>query len=271
MRPPEMIRPVWSLRAMLGRAVLAGALAAGPAASGAAAQAGDVELRADGLYREGKHHESLALLERHLEGVPRDYLALVLAARDELVLGYSATDADSARAWLRRSIAHGSAAQEIDPTDAAGRYVTLAAKGRLALVEGSRARARLGVEVEREALALLAEDSLHAGAHNALGRVYLEVARLSRVERVFARAIMGSTVGRARWDAAEAHLRRAVALQPERNFHHVDLGALLVARGRRDEARAVLDEALRVPLEIPAQEGFRRDARWLLRQADPGR
>ncbi len=246
------------------------------AASGATAQvpvkvptdplpAVSLSLRVEQLYLEGRHRESLTLLERHLEGSPGDYAARVLAARESLILEYGASDPDSAKVWLHRAIAHGEGALALDPTGVDGRYVSLAAKGRLALLEGPRTKARLGVEVERDALSLLESNSLHAGAHNAVGRVYMEIAGLSWLERFMARPWLGGALlSRSTWDAAELHLRRAVELQPERNFNHLDLGDLLLDRGRLEEAKVVLDEALRVPLEIPSHEGFRAEARLLL-------
>lgn len=221
------------------------------------------------LFKEGKQRESLEFLQGHLGQAPQDYAAWVLAARAALVLGYADPDLDSAKAWLHRSIAYGEGAQALDSAGEQGRYVTLAAKGQLALISGPVESAHLGREVEHEALALLAIDSLHAGAHNALGRLYYEVARLSRFERFIARGWLGGDlIKHATWKAAEFHLRRAVELEPDRNFYYLDLGALLLARGRLDEARSELQQMLDVPLETPQQEGFRKEARVLLKEID---
>ncbi len=228
-----------------------------------------LSLRVQALYEQGKHLESLALLKEHLGRTRSDYPVWVLAARAALMLGYGNADPDSTKAWLHQAIEYGEEAKALDPDGEDGRYVTLAARGRLALAEGLPDRARLARTIEGEARDLLAIDSLHAGAHNALGRIYFEVSRLSRVERFFGRAWLGGDLlGRASWESAEYHLRRAVELQPERNFHHLDLGALLVARKRYDEARVELTKALEVPLETPEQMGFRKDARRLLDEID---
>jgi tetratricopeptide (TPR) repeat protein len=251
---------------------MAGAFGASPAAaqypSGKTALPGTdawLQHAADSLYRAGRHQESLAVLEKYLEGSPRDYRVEALAAREALVLGLIATEGDSAKAWFYRAIAHGERAMAIEPLGEDGRYFTLAAEGRLGLLEGPRERARLGVVVDSAARNLLAQDSLHAGAHNALGRLYVEVAGLSWIERLVARRwVGGDLVSRSTWKAAEEHLRRAVELQPERNLYYVDLGALLVKRDRPEEARSVLEAALQVPLEFPGEEIFRDDARRLL-------
>jgi tetratricopeptide (TPR) repeat protein len=229
-------------------------------------------LVADSLYRRGEHAESYRRLEAYLERFPGEYLAWVLSARDALVLGYATPDREEAKAWLRRSIEHAGRAKALQPGGVDGLYLGLAAKGQLSLIEGPRTRAQLGAQVAREARALLALDSTYASAHNALGRVYMEVASLSWMERLGARVLMGGdVVGQATWENAERHLRRAVELQPMRNYHVLDLGVLLVHRKRFEEARRVLEQALATPLEVPAQEGYRQDARrWLEKMREGG-
>jgi len=251
---------------MLGGGALVGrASAQVPSLPAEPAPGVSLALRVDALFKEGRHRESLDLLRPHLGHAPSDYTAWVLAGRAALVLGYGASEPDSTKAWLHRAMAWGDSARALDPRGEDGRYVTLAATGRLALVEGQLEQARLAKDIEREALELLAIDSLHAGAHNALGRLYFEIARLPRIKRFVARPWLGGDlIGRASWTSAERHLRRAVELQPKRNFHHVDLGRLLLVRGRRDDARRELRKALDVPLETPEQEGFREEARRLL-------
>jgi tetratricopeptide (TPR) repeat protein len=225
--------------------------------------------RVDSLYHAGKHKEALALLDERLRDRPDDYAAHVLAARSALVLGYgaSASDVPDAKKWLGQAIAYGKQAMTIEPLGEDGRYMTLAAEGRLALITDGLDKARMAVVVDSAARSLLREDPRHAGAHNVLGRLYLEIKTLPWLERVIARHWLGGDLmSRATWDAAERELRRAVELQPERNLYYADLGALLVRRGRTDEAETVLDTGLRVPLEFPEEEQFRQDMRQLLAQ-----
>lgn len=228
-------------------------------------------LQVQALFAKGQHLKSLELLAPHMGHAPADYTAWSMAARAALVLGYAVADTnpDAAKAWLHRAINYGQQAQALDSAGENGRYVTMSAQGQLALIESPIEKARLAHQVYQEALALLAIDSLHAGAHDVLGRIYLEVARLSGFQKFLGRAWLGGDlIHRATWDSAETHLRRAVQLQPGRNFYWLDLGTLLMARDRLDEARGVLDTMLTVPLETPQQEGFRRQARALLREID---
>lgn len=222
----------------------------------------------DSLFSAGKHEEALDYLEGYLKAHPTDYVAEKLAAREALVLAIaqSASNADSAKQTFRRAISHGKRATAMDSLDEDSRYYTMAAEGRLGLLGGGPSeRAHAAVEVDKAARGLLKLDSLNAGAHNALGRLYFEIASLSWVERLFARPLLGGDlISRSNWESAEKQLRRAVQLDPRRNLYLVDLGALLMKRKHFEEARTVLDSAVDLPLEFAGEELFRDRARHLL-------
>lgn len=229
--------------------------------------------RVDSLYHAGRHQESLKLLDDHLRSRPDDYRALVLAGRGALALGIGASysDISEAKTWFHRAIAYGKRALALQPLGEDARYVTMASEGRLALIEGGPTQARLGAVVDSAARSLLAEDSLSAGAHDALGLLYYQIRTASWVKRVTARHWLGGELmSRATWKAAERELRRAVELDPGRNRYYADLGALLVKRHRYDEARSVLEAGLKVPLHFPEEEHFRDDMRKLLKKIGPG-
>lgn len=242
------------------------AATAGASTLSAQVEADRTRLRADSLDRAGLHGEAFAALEALLSGGTRDPLLETLAAEQGLLASFLAPNADSARSLLHRAIERARRALALEPSSEQARYLNLAAHGRLGLLESSpQERARLGVVVDSAARSLLAANPRHGEAHNALGRLYAEVADLDWFSRLFARRWMGGDlVDRATWEAAEEHLRLAVELRPERNMHLLDLGALLLKRGRKEDARQVLQAAASLPLETPAQMEFRDAARRLL-------
>lgn len=255
-------------------AVCAGkALAQVPPAGVTDPVAGDLRRhRADSLALEGHHGEALAAAHELLARSPGDYDLEVLAAQEGLLYSFLAPTVDSAKHVIHVAIEHAQRAMALDPQGEAGRYLNLAAHGRLGLIQsGPTERAHLAVVVDSAGRSLLESNPRHAGAQNALGRLYMEVADLNWISKIFARRWMGGAlVSRATWEAAEEHLRKAAELEPTRNMYLLDLGALLVKRGRRDEARPVLQEAVRLPLESPAQEEFREAAQHLLAEIGEG-
>lgn len=227
--------------------------------------------RAEALTREGDPATALELLETHLERAPRDYEARWRAARTAIVLALMADGRPAERdAWLYRALDHASEARELRPRGLEGRYWSVAVKGRLALHNAPRPTAELGAQVNEEARELLRLDPDHAGAHNALGRLGLEVLTLARWKRVAARLFVGGALTGFRWEETERHLRRAVELEPGSILYARDLGALLVWRGRATEASEVLRRALELPATDPAEAFFQAEARRLLREAEAG-
>jgi tetratricopeptide (TPR) repeat protein len=113
------------------------------------------------------------------------------------------------------------------------------ALGRTALSVGVRDRVRYAVEIREAALKSLAMDPSHAGALHVLGVWNAEVKRLSGFELFFARRFLGGGVlGKANWKDAVDYMERAVAADPGRVSHRLDLGAIYADVGEKEKARA---------------------------------
>lgn len=199
-------------------------------------------------------HDPGRALEAYLEVLarePTNYDALWRASREAATLGVLAAGGEARRDWLARSAEYGERAVAVRPGDPEGHFRLAVALGRLALQEGIRRRLELSSAVRLHALAALAIDSAHAGAHHVYGRWHSEVMRLGALERFLARNLLGAgVISEASWQKAEEHLRRAAALEPGRIAHHLELGRLYLDTGRPELAR----QELRLALELPAME-----------------
>ena len=129
-------------------------------------------------------------------------------------------------------------AVKVAPRSADAHAVRAIALGRTALALGPSDRTRYAVEVRREALAALTLDPDHAGALHVLGMWHAEVLRLNPVARLAARTLLGGAVfAEADWAVAQRSLERAVALEPTRITHRLDLAGILADRGDAAGAR----------------------------------
>jgi len=205
------------------RVVLMAVLAASSAwAQGAAEHmaAGDrllASLDARGALRE---------YEAALADNPTNYDALCKASRSAVDLGEFEPDAATRTRYYTAGRAFGQRAVAADPRGADGHFALARATGRAALAVSSRERVNYGKVVRNEALAALAIAPDHPGALHVMGMWNAEVMRLSGVVRFIARTFLGGEVfAQASWAGAQQYLERAVAVEPGRIVHHLDLGA----------------------------------------------
>jgi thioredoxin-like negative regulator of GroEL len=151
------------------------------------------------------------------------------------------------------------------PEDAEAHFALARALGRAALDVGARERVRLGAGVREHALAALARDSTHAGAWHVLGMWHAEVQRLNPVARAFAKAFLGGAVlAQASWAEAARCLERAVAAEPDRIVHRLDLGLIYRDMDRAGPAREQLAWVVRATPRDPNDDNYKRQAQAAL-------
>jgi hypothetical protein len=125
-----------------------------------------------------------------------------------------------------------------NPGDAEAHFQLARALGRTALSVGVRDRIKYATEVREEALAALRIQPQHAGALHVMGAWNAEVMRLNTVSRLIAKRLLGGNVfDEASWDNAQRFLEQAVAADPNRIVHRLDLGE--VYADRHETARAI--------------------------------
>jgi tetratricopeptide (TPR) repeat protein len=159
-----------------------------------------------------------------------------------------------ARAYAERAL-------RIDSTDAEGHFARALVLGQLSRTRGGKERVRFARIIFDEAMRAIALDSTHDGAHHILGAWHAEVKRLSGIQKFFAKTLFGGGfLDRGNWEAAIAHLERAVALRPEYVFHRLELAQVLVDRKRYSEARALLATIPPLSQSDVMDEQYQRDA-----------
>jgi tetratricopeptide (TPR) repeat protein len=236
---------------------------------------GDPEIaraRAQSHFLDGRTRDALAEVRALLERDPLSYEDLWRAASFAVALGTERAeegDPDEAVEWYDRALAWADSSVAVRPSGTEGRYWALAALGQTALSAGPREATGIADRIRTRALDLLDDEPEHAGAHNVLGRLYLEIMSRSGVTRFFGRAFFrGEALREASWELAEHHLRRAVASDPQAAMYQLDLGRLLLATGRRDEGRSALTRAAELAESHPPDQGFAREARRLLADSE---
>ena len=215
---------------------------------------------ADLLYFAGHPLLAYEALGEHVESSPTDYEALWRMARAGVGAGFWSQNQylDPALAVARRAV-------EQRPDGIDGMYWRGVAAGRRALNAGAGHAVELAQITYDDAHTILEADSLHAGAHNMLGKLNYEVMSLSRFERLIARIFMGNdAIKDTSWENAETHLMKAVEVQPDFVLFQFDLGQLYEKRGRDEEAIPPLTRARDLPVVHPIDQAVQDRATALL-------
>ena len=143
----------------------------------------------------------------------------------------------------------GRLAVKANPSSSYAHFALAKALGRVALSKGKRDKVKYAGVVHDEVQQALRLDSLNAGALHVLGMWNAEIMRLSGFERWAARNLLGGGVlGEASWENAQRYLERAVALEPNRITHRLDLAGVYADRDQAAKAREQYEMIAKLPV-----------------------
>lgn len=201
--------------------------------------------RGDSAYAVFNAEAALEQYEKALAVDSMNADALGKASRTAVDLGEAMTDAARQKEIFRTGERYARLAVRADSTNAENWFHLARALGRTALSMGVRDRVRYAVEIRRCAQHALAINPDHPGALHVLGMWNAEVKRLSGVELFFARRFLGGGVlGEANWKDAVTSMERAVAVDPDRVAHKLDLAGVYADTKEKDKARAMYESVI---------------------------
>lgn len=209
----------------------------------------------------GRSTQALQQYDGALQLEPRNYPALWKAAREAVDLGEIESDAAKRSALYMRATAYARRAIAVDSTDAEAYFHAARALGREALTMGARDKVKLAAEIRHDAMRALQLQPRHPGAAHVMGVWNAEIMRLNGVTRLIARTFLGGQVfSSASWPEATRYMELAVAIEPDRIVHRLDLARVYRDSGRSADARRTYAMAISLPLSDANDAGFRREA-----------
>jgi len=154
-----------------------------------------------------------------------------------------------------------------DSMGAEGHFALAAATGKVSLTLGQDARIRKAGIIRQEALRAIELNPRHDGAYHILGRWNAEIMRISGISRFVARNFLGASVFKqASWKNAVANMEKAVALDPGRIQHHLELARIYADRKRETEADAQLNLVQSLPFRENTDSLLKRQGAALRRK-----
>ena len=192
-----------------------------------------------------KPAQALQSFERAIQADPRNYVALYKAASELVDLGEFERNVASRTAMYARATDYAKRATAANPADAEGFFHLARAIGRTALAQGPRERTKYGVAVRENALKALEFSPRHPGALHVMGVWNAEIMRLNGIARLVAKTFLGGKVFEtASWAEATRYMEQAVAVDPTRLVHRLDLARVYRDTGRKADARAAYKAAI---------------------------
>lgn len=168
----------------------------------------------------------------------QNYEALWKASRTAVDIGELEANAATRKQIYKNAEQYARRAVEANPADAEGHFHLARSLGRTALSLGKRDRVKYAGEVRTHALHALERNAKHPGALHVMGMWNAEIMRLSAIQRFAAKTLLGGKVfSEASWPEAVRYMEAAVAAEPERIVHRIDLGEIYEDVGDKAKAR----------------------------------
>lgn len=194
-----------------------------------------------------------------------NYEAFWKASRSAIDIGSYIPDATRRTALYASGEQYARSAVRLRGQDAEGHFALARALGKSALTQSPRGRVRFATEVRAQALECLKASPRHPGCLHVMGMWNAEVMRLNSLTRLVAKNVLGGRVfGTASWREAVRYMEAAVAAEPDRIVHRIDLADVYDDTGEKSKARAERETALSLPVTDVNDGVYKEQARRAL-------
>jgi tetratricopeptide (TPR) repeat protein len=192
-----------------------------------AAEALKLYLAADKL--EPKNADILLRIARQYRHLAQD----TPAKKDKLQLG-------------RIALGYAQLAASLAPDNPEAHLSIAITYGKMLPFMGSKEQVQTSPCIKSEVDKTLQLDPRNDLAWHILGRWHRTLAEISALKRTLAGTLYGSLPKGSKEEAEQA-LKRAIALNPNRLMHYIELGRIYALMGRKDDARRFINKGLSMP------------------------
>ena len=200
----------------------------------------------DEFDRKLQAHEALRCYLPAEKAEPKNMHVLLCIARQYRHLSADAAGADENMRLANLGKVYAMRAVAIDPNEAEAHLSVAICYAKMVPLLGNKekmeASRRLKVSVDK---AIALDPNLDLAWH-VLGCWHQRLADLGTVKRTLARVVYGALPEATNEDAVRC-FQKAIALNPSRLIHHIELGRTYAQMGRDDDARRCLTKGLSMP------------------------
>lgn len=219
----------------------------------------------DALDAAGRHAEALVIFQEAELRAPDNAEILHRLARQYDLLAAAAPTAAEKQRLGAQSLAAAQRAVKAGPDNSQAHLALAVAYGRIALTAAPRRKVELSKLIKDEAELAAKLDAGNDLAWFILGRWNYEMANFSPFLKGLAQMIYGK-FPEASNERAAVCFEKAIAAGPPRVAPHVEYGRVLLALGKKNEARKQLEKGLSLPSKTKDDEETKQRARQALQE-----
>jgi tetratricopeptide (TPR) repeat protein len=216
------------------------------AISSAAESADDLIDKAKVFDRKFQANEALPLYLSAEKLEPKNPDLLVRIARQ---YRYLMTDASETKEKLRLghlALDYSERAAACGPKDCDAQLAIAITLGKMLPYMPTKEQVSASPRIKESVDKALAIDPRSDNAWHILGRWNRVLAEISGAKRFLAGMIYGD-LPKGSYEEAEQAMKKAIALNPKRLMHYIELGRIYSLMGRKEEARQLIDKGLEMP------------------------
>jgi tetratricopeptide (TPR) repeat protein len=162
---------------------------------------------------------------------------------------YLMTDASETQEKMRLghlALDYSTRAAECGPSDSDAQLATAITLGKMLPYMPTKEQVSASPRIKESVDKALAIDPRNDNAWHILGRWNRVLADISGPKRFLAGVIYGG-LPKGSYEEAERAMKKAIALNPNRLMHYIELGRIYAQMGRKDEARELINKGLGMP------------------------
>lgn len=205
------------------------------------------------LIQQGDYHDqrfepdsALKFYQAAEQSDTRDVSLLVRIARQHVYrIEQLSTDSEKLRE-AKKALGYAERAVESDPNDADAHLAVAIVLGKMTALMSNRDAIEASKRIKSAAETAVRLDPRSDYAWHLLGRWHQALAGMNPITRGLARLIYGRLPEATNEEAVDC-FQKAIALNPNRLIHHIELGRTYAQMGRSEEAREFISRGLLMP------------------------
>ncbi|MBI1884269.1 MAG: hypothetical protein HYS08_08725 [Chlamydiae bacterium] len=204
--------------------------------------------QADQAYEAKSYEEAFGLYEKASQTNSQNYELIWKWARVCVHLSEQTQDEKSQEGYEKKAYELGQKAIGLNPDGTEGHLYFCLGLGKWALGKGPREQIRVSKEIKEHIEKSIALDPSHHSAWHVLGCWHQRLATLNWFEKSCANLFLGGVPKDASLEKAVECFQKAIALEPNAIFHHLELAKTYEAMKKKEDAIQEYQKVLALPI-----------------------